>query len=168
MWGPLTGQAGKDLAATWCLQGSGKVPKEEQELWKTWSVQCSNEWSAEHTWKPGSWTWTSSSPCREQDVNQSIPLTPVCLGSYKCHQHCSRNMQAEYMLSLCWHGDVKHHEQNKNLCALRVLTGAPWRLWLSWPFWYKLCVLTPGVVFYSRISTSTFIKKTVWGPAGYR
>ena len=42
-----------------------------------------------------------SLPCRKQDVSQSILLSPVCWGLHKCHRHCSRDIQAEYMLSPC-------------------------------------------------------------------
>lgn len=80
MWGPLLGQAGRDPTANWCLQGSGKVPKEEQELRKTWSVQCSNEWSAEHTWNPGSWTWKKQFALQKTRGQSKHPPVPCVLG----------------------------------------------------------------------------------------
>lgn len=86
-----------------------------------------------------------SLPCRKQNIGQSILLSPVCWGLHKCHRHCSRDIQAEYMVSPCWHGNTKHCEQNHMQeplspqgaawCA-RKPAGFPGLLGISFTSWH--------------------------------
>lgn len=150
--GPLLGWAGRHSAASapaLYMWGSGKVPREEQELQKhaVSIIQTSDQQSAHHS--RGLDLPKGSLPCGKQDVSQSILLSTCRLGLAQVPQILQQGHTREYILSvLTWGCEILW---TKSYLRVSLPTGSCLvcgeACGLSCPSWDKLYSLTSRVVF---------------------
>lgn len=172
MWGPRIGRARRDPAAStaaWHLRGSGKVPEEEQELKKheVSSIQTSDQQSILQSEGAGptkkqlavqkTRCWSKHPPVT--CVLELVQVPPTLQQGHASRIYVKSTMTWEY------------ERWAKSWARTSLPTGSCLACWeaceLSWlGISFTSCYLEQFLQ--SWVSAFTFVKTTVWDPAGYR